>query len=485
MKTTSLETWPARRFRGRPSVIAHRGASAYARENTLAAFNAAADLGADMWELDLRLTRDGIPVISHDDHTGTVFGTNLTISKTDGAELFKAVPEIPTLKSVVALAARRKQALYIEVKAPGAGRVGLACLEKWGFNDAVFGSFNHAEVHDMVSAGSQFSISVLVRQGEDPFEARKRTGAGIVHLCWEKASPRPQELVTPELLSRAEAENIGIVLWHEERPEVLDALVRLPVLGICSNQPELIGGYSSLAESGISVVCHRGMNHLAPENTTAAASLAFNLGCEWLELDVRQTADGEIVVMHDPTLERTTDGSGKLSETPLAALSGLDAGGWFSSFYQGEKVQTLREAIAFSCERGKKMYIENKDVPGKKLVSLVEDLDFLPDCIFWSANMQLMDEMRAASPNARLKSNIAQHGSLEAMKARLNPAVCEIRPECWEHEAPLCRQAGITPMLHYFGEDPDMFETIAQWRPEMVNLNRADMLLNVLKERAA
>ncbi|WP_176082725.1 glycerophosphodiester phosphodiesterase family protein [Martelella sp. HB161492] len=475
------QLWPARRFAGRPSVIAHRGASAHATENTLHAYAAAADLGADMWEIDVHLTADGVPVISHDASTEAVFGIAHVIADTDFQTLRRDVPGVPTLRDVVDLARQRDQALYIEIKGKGSGVVALAALEKWGFDAAVFGSFNHDEVRAMAAVGSRYQISVLVRKGEDPFEAQRDTGAGIIHLCWEKASERPQDLVTPELIARAAGEGIGIVLWHEERPAVLEDLVTLPVLGICSNQPELIGGFSALPSRRTVVVCHRGVNHLAPENTKAAAVLAYDLGADILELDVRETADGVIVVLHDKTLDRTTDATGFVVETALSALEGVDAGRWFSPFYAGESVLTLQAAIALCKARGRQMYIENKAVRPEKLVALVRQMDFLDQCFFWSADMALMDGMRAVSPDVRLKSNIAHHGSIDAMIDRLQPVIAEIMLEDWEEEAPLCRARGITPMLHYFGDDPAVFARIAKLAPEMINLNRADMLLDCLK----
>ncbi|WP_045683877.1 glycerophosphodiester phosphodiesterase [Martelella endophytica] len=240
MDVSRLDLWPARRPGGRPSSIAHRGASAYRTENTLAAFSHAAALGADMWEIDLHLTADGVPVISHDASTAHVFGIDRMIAETTAADLAAAVPDLPTFRAVVDLARELDQALYVEVKARGAGRVGMALLDEWGFGAAVFGSFNHDEVRDMAAAGSRFPLSVLVRSGEDPFAAAYETGAGIVHLCWERAAPAPQTLVTPALLASAAEKELGVVLWHEERNPVLADLVGLPVLGICSNCPELV-----------------------------------------------------------------------------------------------------------------------------------------------------------------------------------------------------------------------------------------------------
>jgi glycerophosphoryl diester phosphodiesterase len=71
-----------------------------------------------------------------------------------------------------------------------------------------------------------------------PLATAEAAGADIAHLCWERGGPRPQDLVTPELIAALAAAGRQIVLWHEERPELIADLVALPVLGICSDRPE-------------------------------------------------------------------------------------------------------------------------------------------------------------------------------------------------------------------------------------------------------
>jgi glycerophosphoryl diester phosphodiesterase len=79
--------------------------------------------------------------------------------------------------------------------------------------------------------------------GEDPFTAAIRTGAEIIHLCWESASNEPDRLVTPDLLARAVRERLLVVIWHEERRTVLDRLTKLPVVGICTDRPEMMNDH--------------------------------------------------------------------------------------------------------------------------------------------------------------------------------------------------------------------------------------------------
>src|SRR5512136_2702473 len=89
------------------------------------------------------------------------------------------------------------------------------------------------------------------------------------------------------------------------------------------------------------IIAHRGDKSHAPENTLAAFSLAAEEGADAIEFDVKLSADGQVIVLHDQTVDRTTNGKGNVSRLPLTALRELDAGMWFSEQYRGEKIPTL------------------------------------------------------------------------------------------------------------------------------------------------
>jgi len=103
-----------------------------------------------------------------------------------------------------------------------------------------------------------------------------------------------------------------------------------------------------LPERGI--CAHRGASHTHPENTLAAFHEALRLGAHMIEFDVRRTRDGELVLMHDRTVNRTTDGKGAVANLTLAELRELDAGSWKGEEFAGEGVPTLDEALAMMPE---------------------------------------------------------------------------------------------------------------------------------------
>jgi glycerophosphoryl diester phosphodiesterase len=93
------------------------------------------------------------------------------------------------------------------------------------------------------------------------------------------------------------------------------------------------------------VIAHRGASGTRPENTLSAFRRAEALGAHMIELDVQLTRDGEVVVIHDWTLARTTNGRGRIASRSLEELRRLDAGGWFGPDYLDERIPTLREVL--------------------------------------------------------------------------------------------------------------------------------------------
>jgi glycerophosphoryl diester phosphodiesterase len=89
------------------------------------------------------------------------------------------------------------------------------------------------------------------------------------------------------------------------------------------------------------VIAHRGFSSAAPENTIAAVRAAIEIKADMVEIDVTLTADGHIVVIHNETLDRTTNGSGKVFRFTLAELQKLDAGSWFDPSFAGERIPSL------------------------------------------------------------------------------------------------------------------------------------------------
>lgn len=114
-------------------------------------------------------------------------------------------------------------------------------------------------------------------------------------------------------------------------------------------------------EGAIDVIAHRGASAYAPENTLAAFTLAADLKADWFELDCTLTKDGELIIIHDGTTERTAGHKARVEHQTLAELKQLDAGSWKDPKYAGEKFPTLGESLELAQKRGIGVYIEVKN----------------------------------------------------------------------------------------------------------------------------
>jgi glycerophosphoryl diester phosphodiesterase len=120
---------------------------------------------------------------------------------------------------------------------------------------------------------------------------------------------------------------------------------------------------------------HRGASRYAPENTLSAFQTAFDQGAPAIELDVMLSADEKLIVIHDSTIDRTTNGNGKVNELSLVSLKKLDAGSKFSDKFKDERIPTLEEALDLT--EGKflvNIELKNYHTPGDNLVEKVVNL---------------------------------------------------------------------------------------------------------------
>jgi glycerophosphoryl diester phosphodiesterase len=153
-------------------------------------------------------------------------------------------------------------------------------------------------------------------------------------------------------------------------------------------------------------IAHRGASGRAPENTHAAFAAALALGAQAIELDVQLSADGELMVIHDETLDRTTNGHGPVGDRTAAELLRLDAGSWFGAEFRGERIPRLADVLAQLRDRVT-LNVEIKSardlgVIEPKLAALVTAERATGWVVFSSFHAQGVRNMRAAAPWARL-----------------------------------------------------------------------------------
>jgi glycerophosphoryl diester phosphodiesterase len=177
----------------------------------------------------------------------------------------------------------------------------------------------------------------------------------------------------------------------------------------------LTGG--SLAMANVLSIAHRGDSINAPENTLAAVDSAASIS-DLIETDVRVSSDGELVLMHDGNVDRTTDGSGAVSSKTLADLKLLDAGFWFGAAFTGERVPTMAEMITNALPRATPL-IERKAGTAQQYVDELQRLGVETDVVVQAFDWNFLGQVHALDPSIEL----AALGSGELTEAKLDSII--------------------------------------------------------------
>ncbi|WP_420005522.1 glycerophosphodiester phosphodiesterase family protein [Arenibacterium sp. LLYu02] len=464
----------------RPYVIAHRGASAYAPDGSVEAYEKAARLGADFWEVDIRRAACGTLITYHDAALpdGRAIA-DLTADEIAEAARQLSVPAVP-FATILALAVDLGAGIYADIKDASAALPVMQALKAHGITRAILGAFDPMAVAALEAAQCPYPRAALVPVGADPFEHAK--GADIIHLCWESLE-RPQDLLTPAFFACAERLGQKIVLWHEEDPARMADLRHLPVLGICSDRPEMVHPFDARAYAEIEIVCHRGAPEFAPENTVEGAICAFGAGFDVVELDVHSLRDGVLAVIHDDSFERTTDGRGMVAWSTSEAVAKLDAGAWYAPQYRGTKVPSLDDLLDVTKTYGGKLYVELKKADPSAVLAAVRAKGLMEQCFFWAFDYQRLAALRAEAPEAQIMIRRQDLPDLDTALATLRPAVLEFTAEEDFSVFARCRAAGARPMIAYMGREPKVFDKILSAAPDLANLHFPFLFRDHLRAR--
>ncbi|MCP9467876.1 MAG: glycerophosphodiester phosphodiesterase [Candidatus Granulicatella sp. P6S_S16_bin.50.1] len=158
------------------------------------------------------------------------------------------------------------------------------------------------------------------------------------------------------------------------------------------------------------IFAHRGSKGTHPENTLASFKEAVRVGSDGIELDVHLTKDGQLVVIHDETVDRTTNGTGEIRTLTLAEIKELDAGSWFHNKYAGEKIPTLEEVLLLLTELGfngqlnielKTDVIQYKGLV-EKCLALQSAKDWPFAIVYSSFNPYTLVELKEANPSQEI-----------------------------------------------------------------------------------
>ena len=178
------------------------------------------------------------------------------------------------------------------------------------------------------------------------------------------------------------------------------------------------------------VIGHRGAAGYAPENTIAAFQKGFELGANWVETDVKATKDGAYVLMHDATVDRTTNGTGPVTHLSIKEIKDLDAGSWFDTQYEGLQVPLLEELLAWAKDKvgvclDLHPSLTLKDI--EKIVSQLHSFELAQKSLMISSNVELLHHTKEVCPE--LTTGILyQHESDEILEQVIRTNINFLHP---------------------------------------------------------
>lgn len=201
------------------------------------------------------------------------------------------------------------------------------------------------------------------------------------------------------------------------------------------NKPVQSGADSSKAlkeKYHLNLSAHRGSSILAPENTLATFKTVLEMGVDYIEIDVRTTKDGQLAILHDGTLNRTTTGEGPMKSFTLAELKQLSAGKGYNEQYKEERIPTLQETTQLLAQWNKthkhqtNLYVDCKEVAPEPLVKELKASKLLKDAVFYG-NDDFLLALKKVYPKAKLMPSLNKPEEIETKVARLNPYAFDVR----------------------------------------------------------
>ncbi len=234
------------------------------------------------------------------------------------------------------------------------------------------------------------------------------------------------------------------------------------------------------------VVGHRGAAASAPENTLAGLRRAHRLGLGWVEFDVKLTADGVPILMHDALLDRTTDGKGPVAELSFQAIRALDAGAWFGPEFAGERVPGFHEAIDLLLSHGMAANVEIKACPGREretgevVARVLADRwpADRPPPLLSSFSEEALEAAQAAVPD--LPRGLLVKHPPDDWRARLDRLGC-VTFHCSHRDLDAAavsavREAGF-PMLVYTVNEAERASQLFGWGVDCICSDRPELIL--------
>ncbi len=202
----------------------------------------------------------------------------------------------------------------------------------------------------------------------------------------------------------------------------------------------------------------------------------------YVEIDVRTSKDGVMYILHDPWLNRTTNGKGFIFQLTSDQIDALDAGSWFDKKFAGEKVPRLDPYLR-GIKGRIKVYFDVKSADVKELIKLVYDVGMENDCFFWFDRAERALEFREFDKKLALKVNVSKVADVREAADRYHANIVETSLRSMTDElVEACRARDLKIMILQTKNDPEAFRQIVERKADMVNLDHGDVFLKIEKQ---
>lgn len=237
----------------------------------------------------------------------------------------------------------------------------------------------------------------------------------------------------------------------------------------------------------IAVIAHRAGRGIRPENTLAAIRNAIQIKVDYVELDIRATRDGKLVIMHDGSVDRTTNGTGAVKELNLATIRALDAGSKFSAAYAGEKVPTFEEVLAL-CRGKVHIYVDHKEAPTAQVLAAIKKQGMEKQVVIYNGTEGLLEWKRLA-PHLPVMPSVPKEfrrpGGIAEYRKVLPAEVLDGNLVEWTRElVEQAHAAGVKVYVDNLGpnDNPEGFRKALEMGVDGIQTDYPDQLIAFLKD---
>lgn len=475
-------------------VIAHRGAAGQAPANSRSALIHCIEDGLEWASVDVWRTRDGRHVLAQNAHVPLGGALNSPISE-------HTLAELALVDCGAAFASRFTGEHLLSLR-----EALVLCKGKLNL------SLNcHAiDVATLVSEilEAQMERQVVVSPPTSELTAIQQLSHGRIALMakWLPTLPmRPwiaSNALTAVEIDAAEfsldaahaCHELGTkvlvnVLGRNDNPASWERAFQAGADWIQTDLPEEVvahGVWRRVSRRPVRISLHRGANRYAPENTLPALDKAIRLGADFVELDVRTTNDGQFFLLHDATLDDTTEGKGEIASLPAQAIQALSAGVKFSSQFAAVHLPTLEEFFMAAAGR-MKLYIDAKAITPEALAAVLHRFPLLEDSVVYQSVPYLV-RLKKLAPKIRALPPLRSPEQLAEIADRVAPFAVDADWSLLSRDLiARCHALGIQVFSDALGdhETVDDYLKALDWGIDLIQTDHPLRVLRALELRSA